>query len=181
MKTFIISDTHFSHYNIIKFNGRPFASVIDMNESIIKNWNNNISSNDIVYHLGDVGFGNSKIINDILYRLNGEIHLIVGNHEKTVLSNKQSCQRFSSIKDYYQFKYRSENGKEYFFVMSHYPFLTWNRSHYGSISLHGHCHSKENSRDIKRFDVGVDANNFTPVNIEYIIDFFKNTQSVKHH
>ena len=181
MKTFITSDTHFSHYNIIKFNERPFTSILEMNNTMIENWNNVVSKEDNVYHLGDVGFGNPKIINEILYKLNGNIHLIVGNHEKTTLSNKNSCDRFIWIKDYFQMKYRGLDEKEYFFVMSHYPFLTWNRSHYGSISLHGHCHSKDNTKDVRRFDVGVDANNFTPVDIEYIINFFKNSPVTKHH
>lgn len=181
MKTFITSDTHFSHCNIIKYANRPFGSVADMNDTIIKNWNDVVSKEDVVYHLGDVGFGNPRIINDILYNLNGNIHLLIGNHEKTVLSNKNSINRFIWIKDYFQMKYFSENEKEYFFVMSHYPFLTWNRCHYGSISLHGHSHSIENSKEVKRFDVGVDANKFSPVDIEYIIEFFKDTKIIKHH
>ena len=81
MKTFIVSDTHFNHKNIINLCNRPFSSVEEMNESIIKNWNSVVSKDDIVYHLGDFGFGNKTVISNFVSRLNGRIRLIKGNHD----------------------------------------------------------------------------------------------------
>jgi len=49
--------------------------------------------------------------------------------------------------------------------------LSWNQSARGSWNLHGHIHSGPRStsidaktrRMVAQYDVGVDANNFTPV------------------
>lgn len=53
-----------------------------MNEVLIENWNNTVSNNDIVFHLGDFCFGNHAFWKYIINRLNGKIHLIIGNHKK---------------------------------------------------------------------------------------------------
>jgi len=84
MKTFIISDTHFRHTNIIRYCNRPFASVGEMNERLIDNWNSTVAPEDTVYHLGDFGFGN---LSEFRGRLNGHIHLIRGNHDSSVTWN----------------------------------------------------------------------------------------------
>ena len=59
------SDTHFRHANIIKFSGRPFANVEEMNEELIRRWNEAVPDNGIVFHLGDFCCGNSKEWNDV--------------------------------------------------------------------------------------------------------------------
>lgn len=104
-KTYFISDPHFGHKNIIKYANRPFESVDNMNETIIKNWNNLIKLNDEVYILGDVSLTNQEETNKILNRLNGRLYLIKGNHEKSVMSSKENRDRFEWIKDYYELKY----------------------------------------------------------------------------
>ena len=81
MNTWIISDTHFGHENIIKYCNRPFSSVEEMDARMIKLWNNVVKKNDIVYHLGDFGVGNKEYISKIVSKLNGRIFLILGNHD----------------------------------------------------------------------------------------------------
>lgn len=78
---FLTSDSHFNHVNIIKFCNRPFDSVEEMNETLISNWNNTVPKDGIVFHLGDFAFGGSEVWHKILSRLNGQIHLILGNHD----------------------------------------------------------------------------------------------------
>ena len=39
---FFTSDTHFFHEGIIKFCNRPFESVEEMNETLIRNWNETV-------------------------------------------------------------------------------------------------------------------------------------------
>lgn len=56
MNIFVTSDTHFNHKNIIKYCNRPFKDVEEMNEAIINNWNNLVTNDDVIYHLGDFGF-----------------------------------------------------------------------------------------------------------------------------
>lgn len=80
-KIFFTSDTHFGHANIIKFCKRPFLNVDDMNEALVENWNKVVPEDGIVFHLGDFAFGGSNVWNEITPRLNGQIHLILGNHK----------------------------------------------------------------------------------------------------
>lgn len=78
---FFTADHHFGHENIIKFSERPFESLEHMNEELIKRWNEKIGPGDTVYHLGDISLGKPDFTKEILDRLNGNIHLIKGNHE----------------------------------------------------------------------------------------------------
>ena len=56
-RSFVISDTHLGHYNIIGYCDRPFETLEEMNETLIQNWNDAIKNNDTVYFLGDLAFG----------------------------------------------------------------------------------------------------------------------------
>ena len=80
-KLFIYSDSHFGHANIIHYANRPYASVEEMNEDLIKRWNETVSPDDMVIHLGDFGFGPIDRQRRIFERLNGEKRLILGNHD----------------------------------------------------------------------------------------------------
>ncbi|MDR3059367.1 MAG: metallophosphoesterase, partial [Prevotella sp.] len=80
-KIWFTSDHHFGHKNIIEFSQRPFLNTDEMNEELIKRWNEKIGTEDMVYHLGDFALMSSGKLRSILDRLNGRIHLIQGNHE----------------------------------------------------------------------------------------------------
>lgn len=166
---YFTSDLHLGHENVIKFQNRPFSSVDEMNRTLICNYNALVHPDDTVYILGDLAF---KIpvdeANRLIAKLNGKKHLIKGNHDKRYDENL-----FEEITDY---KEIGEYSKQ--FILMHYPMLEWRKQHHGSIQLHGHMHNvgldynlecKENG--IRRFDVGVDANDFFPVSITTIIDF----------
>ena len=81
MKIFGISDTHFNHQRIIDYCNRPYADSKEMDEDMIKKWNETVSNNDVVLHLGDFGLGNKEYIASIVKRLNGKKILIMGNHD----------------------------------------------------------------------------------------------------
>lgn len=78
-KTWLIADTHLDHRNIIKYCHRPFKSVDEMNETIVRNWNQVVSSGDCVLFLGDLAF---RRFDYWLGKLNGEKVIIRGNHDK---------------------------------------------------------------------------------------------------
>lgn len=78
---YIIADTHFSHNNIIKYCNRPYANINDMNMDIVEKWNSVVQPNDIVFHLGDVGFGLKEKLLPLVTRLNGYKFLLRGNHD----------------------------------------------------------------------------------------------------
>lgn len=80
-KVFLISDTHFSHNNIIRYEYRPFQNTDEMDEYMIKKWNEVVSENDLVFHLGDVSISGAKRAEEVLKRLNGRKILILGNHD----------------------------------------------------------------------------------------------------
>lgn len=166
-KVFFTSDTHFYHTNIIDFCKRPFKEIEEMNETLIANWNKTVGPNDIIFHLGDFCLGDSEKWNRILDRLNGNIYLILGNHD---LRNfrKSYEERFKSVT--MQMNIEIENQK---ICLNHYPFLCYDGSYNGDWQLFGHVHTNKNntSNDARRleilfptqYDVGVDNNNFTPI------------------
>lgn len=83
MKKWFIADTHFSHANIIRYTGRPFADIEEMNCVLISNWNACIGDEDLVFFLGDFGLGDVEHMKEICSRLKGIKVCIRGNHDAT--------------------------------------------------------------------------------------------------
>lgn len=83
MNRWFISDTHFSHTNIIGYTGRPFQSVNEMNERLIANWNALVKPQDTVFFLGDFGLGSTDFLTSLCARLHGNKICIRGNHDGT--------------------------------------------------------------------------------------------------
>jgi calcineurin-like phosphoesterase family protein len=164
---FFTSDLHFYHANVIKYCNRPFTSVEEMNETFIERWNSVVPPDGKVWLLGDIFFCDAKNAAEILARLNGEKHLILGNHDKLIRNNLQLQKLFFKI--YPDLHQETIDGVPV--IMSHYPLLTWNRAHWGSFMLHGHVHSTSPTNGIhRRYDVGVDANSYAPVSWAKIKD-----------
>lgn len=187
MNTFFTSDTHFGHKNIAgpKVSNWPsgyrhYTGVPEMNEDLIARWNAKVGPNDLVYHLGDVGYLiKPAALNSILHRLNGKIHLIVGNHEEAVLEYEPNCNRFESIQDVKSVYVNSQK-----IFMSHYAHRVWNKSHNGVWHLYGHSHGNlENEVWGKSMDVGVDVNNFEPVSFDALKAIMdkRPIKAVDHH
>lgn len=164
------SDHHFENFGVIKNCNRPFSSVEEMNETLIKNWNSVINKQDIIYYLGDFSFGkyanNLKIFN----RLNGKQKILIkGNHCK----NNVLKLPWTSIHDIFNLKH---NGQLY--VLCHYAMRTWNKSYHGSRHLYGHSHNKLPPFGLS-FDIGVDAWNYFPVSIDQVEEKMKTLTPVK--
>lgn len=159
MKIFVTSDTHFGHENIMKYCARPFKSVEEMNARMIENWNAVVTNEDIVYHLGDFALGNTDEALKILASLRGAKILLKGNHDSRKIVESPL---WGGVIDYLELCNAATEKVRY--VMSHYPFKSWNGSNWGSINLHGHCHGLI-ARTRQQIDVGADCFNFTPVEL----------------
>lgn len=167
MNTWFTSDSHFGHEKIIKYCNRPFSSLKEMDETIVKRWNERVKKEDRVYHLGDFCFKKSSEAPDgnvfDYYRnqLNGEIILIQGNHDK---SNRCRSLLQSAV---------IEHGGHKLFLIHDphkYPYRRYD------IVLCGHIHEKwrfkrevKNNKVITFCNVGVDVWDFKPVNINEIL------------
>ncbi len=167
------SDLHFGHKNIIEYEDRPWETIEDMTIGLIVNWNRIVEPTDETYILGDFAFQNSYmtpfLITDVLSRLNGKKHLIVGNHDTWINKQAFNPRYFESI-DYY--KEIKDQGKD--IVLCHYPIENWNGMEHGSIHLHGHLHSNPTELYRKnRFNVGIDNWNYTPVTLKEVLDASK--------
>ena len=72
--SWVMSDTHFGHKNVITSDSRPFEDVAEMDEALIENWNSVVKPGDTIYHLGDFAFYSEDKVCGILERLNYRIH-----------------------------------------------------------------------------------------------------------
>lgn len=164
MTIFFTADNHFGHNNIISYEKRPFENAHEMDEVMIKRWNEVVKAKDHVYHLGDVSLRNPKNTEIILNRLNGKIYLIKGNHDKSAC--KPECaKRFEWVKDYYYLHLPDKNK----IALMHYCMRVWDRKHHGAWHLFGHSHS--NLKEVEgefALNVGVDCWDFYPVSLEQI-------------
>lgn len=149
MKIFIISDTHFHHKNIIGYTGRPFKTIEEMDETIIRKWNNKVGKDDLVIHLGDFALGNKEEVSKIKNRLNGKIILIKGNHDHKSVREAG----FLIIKG------NLEIGD---IIFSHNP-LSKEDIHKGFINVHGHIHEKDS---LYGFNASVEKMGYEPVELE---------------
>lgn len=134
---FFISDLHFGHVNALAFDNRPFATIEKHDEYIINGWNSTAGIDDDVYVLGDISWYGSVKTLEIFNQLNGNIHLIKGNHDLKLLKNPELRTRFMEIVDYKELEL--EKGKK--IVLSHYPIPCYNKHHHGWIHLYGHVHN----------------------------------------
>lgn len=175
---YFTADTHFNHAKILQHMKRPFSSIEEMNEIIIQNWNRVIKRKHTeIYFLGDFGFHTKKDHSDIealRKRLNGDIIFIQGNHDDHLI--KLDC--WERI---YQCKYMKSMVRGTKLFLCHYAMRTWRGSHRGSYNLHGHSHGQLPDDGTRRFDVGVDCNNFTPVHFDQIHERLKDRPFLHHH
>lgn len=168
------SDTHFWHTKVIGFCERPFASIEEMNETFIANWNSVVMPEDTIYHLGDFSFGGFHKSYPIVQRLNGTKFVIYGNHDWKNKMDKR-WQRYGFAGAYHKLELTIDGEVV---NMSHYPYT--NKSHDtrtfedqlsddGKILIHGHVHEKWKVKE-RMINVGVDVWGFKPVSEAQIIE-----------
>jgi calcineurin-like phosphoesterase family protein len=171
MRTFFVSDYHYNHQNIIAYCKRPFKSLQEMNEALVRNHNVRVKSGDVVIHNGDFCFKNSKggkvgegaqeKAEDIIKKFNGTFVFVAGNHDKN--NSLKTCIESLIIK-YGNYRFKVVHDPKY--VDYSYPF-----------NFVGHVHGAWQFKTFvspcgKKTDainLGVDVWNFMPVTFEEIL------------
>lgn len=155
----------FGHENILKFktaDGNPlrvFDSVDHMNETMVENHNSVIKNdNDIVYHLGDVFFGEGW---KVLPRLRGRKRLILGNHDTA--KSQYILNNFQKILMWRMFP-------EFNMLLSHVPVHPGSLEMKNLVNVHGHLHKNlvknGDQIDERYINVCVENINFTPIHLD---------------
>lgn len=140
MTNYFISDVHFGHKNCLAFDNRPFSDIESHDNAIISNWNNVVNIDDDVYILGDISWHNVTNTIEILKKLNGRLHLIIGNHDHAFLKNGQFRNMFVEIAHYKEL----DIGNGVKVILCHYPLISYNgQFRKANIHLYGHVHCSQ--------------------------------------
>ncbi|MDD3122070.1 MAG: metallophosphoesterase family protein [Candidatus Izemoplasmatales bacterium] len=135
---YYIADLHFGHENILKYDNRPFQNILKQDDYIIRNWNNEVKEDDDVYIIGDISFYKADLTIELLESLNGRKHLIVGNHDSSLIKKKKVRACFESIDEYKEIK-----DGDMHVILCHYPipfFKNFQKKNY--VHLYGHLHNR---------------------------------------
>ena len=163
MRTWLVSDTHFGHKNIVKFTQRdgsklrPFDTIEEHDAALIANWNSLVSDDDRVFHLGDVSLCSLLHFHFIMSQLRGKKVLIKGNHD--VLKLHDYMQYFEDIRAYHEIDD---------VLLAHIPIAETSLAPRWRGQLHGHLHAFHVG-DPRYVNVSVEQTNFTPISLEAAI------------
>jgi calcineurin-like phosphoesterase family protein len=157
---FVWSDPHFSHNNIIRFCDRPFGSARHMNEQLIENHNNTVGPDDICIWGGDVGFGSTDSINDIVKMCNGYKILVIGNHD----FRKKKIRSLKFDETYLLYTIDLPKGA---LVFTHYPM---DNIHHPYFNVHGHTHNKLTGNSL-HYNVSCELHDYKPIPLETIVNY----------
>lgn len=138
-----ISDNHFNHAKIIEYCSRPFANAEEMNKYMIKQWNSVVGKHDQVYHLGDFALQCDKdFVENLINQLNGNIILILGNHDRHGKQWFIDC-GFTEV---------YKNLKLDNYLLTHRP-QTLDKLKGSTINIHGHIHNYDRGLDKKNISM----------------------------
>lgn len=172
---YYISDLHFGHKNVIRFDNRPFKDVDEMDAELIRLWNSKVSNDDNVYIIGDLCFRNGIQEQWYIRQLKGHKHLILGNHDIKIQSNDEAMSYFESID---QIKIIKDAEKD--IVLCHFPLASWPMENHSAWHIYGHVHGNRGSGDRtdainfmrgreRALNAGCMLNGFAPVSFEEMI------------
>ena len=171
---FLVSDTHFGHAGVCRFTRndgvtklRPWDNADEMDEEMVRRWNDRVRPNDKVYHLGDVVMSRKSL--SIMDRLNGDKVLIRGNHD--IFKDEDYAPYFRSLRGYHVM-----NGM----ILSHIPVHPESLGRFG-VNIHGHTHAnrvmrdlavcgRDNVIDVRYHCVCVEQTDFAPILFEDVIE-----------
>ena len=164
---FLVSDTHFGHAGVCRFTCddgvtkiRPWTDPNEMDEDMVKAWNETVKPTDKVYHLGDAVINRKAL--KTLGRLNGDKVLIRGNHD--IFRDDEYRQYFRELRAYHVM-----NGM----ILSHIPLHPDSLGRFG-VNIHGHTHQRrvmneDGTLDLRYHCVCVEQTNFRPILFEDVL------------
>ncbi len=153
-RTLYISDCHFYHDRICReMDNRCFSGFEEMNEHMIEQWNKKVTARDDVYILGDFSIAKGDATEKVIRRLQGKLHLIIGNHDRYLEDKGFDRSLLRSIEPYQEIR---DNGRAV--ILSHYPvfcykgqYRTDQRGNQLTYMLYGHVHNTHDEALINRF------------------------------
>jgi len=159
------SDWHLAHKNILEYDERPFNTIQQHDQAIINNVNKVCEPTSLLFILGDLSMGKDiNYIESLLNQIQCKMVLIKGNHDKH-LKDSFLKSHFIDVRDYLELK--SSKGK---FILSHFPFYSWDGSHRGTPHLYGHIHKNKANLNGKHFNVGIcNSQSYSPFSLEDIL------------
>lgn len=177
--TWFISDPHFDHKNVLKFESghHSFETITEHDEAIVDRWNSVVKPGDTVFFLGDLSMPRTKLsyLVEILARLNGDLFWIKGNHDSHVLADSnwewkiKGAIPIVEFSDYAEIFIKDESAESGLrqLVLFHYPILEFNGKHRGAFHLYGHSHTV--IHPIKNaYSVCACLTDYTPVSYEWV-------------
>ena len=172
----VVSDHHLGHKNILNFtddNGnkiRPFTSLEEMHDVLLQNHNKVVKPNDYVIFGGDFAYDH-QYAKWFLENMNGKATLILGNHDR-IYDNNFKYLYFKHFKKIEMWKKFGNMNPPV--IISHIPLKTTSLGESGNMfyNIHGHTH-QNNENDSRYFNVSVENINYTPMNIEDVLEVFR--------
>ena len=172
---FVTSDTHFGHAGVCKFTRtdgsklRPWTDPAEMDEEMVRRWNETVGPKDKVYHLGDVVINRRAL--SLLYRLNGDKVLVKGNHD--IFRLEDYTPHFRDIRAYVVMTGVG-------IIMSHIPLHEDSHGRFG-LNVHGHLHEKRVMKrgfggkvtddiDPRYHCVCVEQTDFRPISLDEVLE-----------
>ena len=160
-KVFLIGDCHFFHQKIIGYCDRPFSSVEEMNEKLVKNWNAVVGKNDIVYVVGDHALTGRDNIIQITKKLNGRKRLILGNHD--------GASRQTYLDAGFEYIYNHPIILDDFYIISHQPQTYVQKNGlYANIFAHVHDDPAYVDCSSRTFCVSAERIGYRPIEFEVV-------------
>lgn len=176
-KKYYISDTHFGHKKIMHMSPRLKNYADDykeLEEMIIDNWNNKVEPGDLVYHLGDFMFYKTpEEAEELIKKLNGQIYLILGNHDSSSIFNHPRVRRLLANVTKNIIEVKDGNDR---IILSHYPMWDWKGMWRDSLHFYGHVHHQNNLQLPNSLYVGIENIHIQPIDLEeakYFMEIYR--------
>ena len=175
MATWLTSDLHLGHENIIRYCGRTFADAAEMDDELVRRGNERVGGDDEVWVLGDVAMGSIRASLARVAELRGTKHLVAGNHDRCWPGNRRAERWSAPYRDagFATIAVAAEIdlGEGVVLPASHFPyegdshdedrFVPWRPVDRGGWLLHGHVHERWRVHG-RQINVGVDVWDFAP-------------------